>query len=58
MNISKSNLPTFLCQEYIETFEKKIGYTLPEILKQLCLHIGNGCFFPSYGLFPLVVYHY
>lgn len=54
MDIGVHELPPILSEENIQQFENKIGYVLPDILKQLFLQIGNGGFGPGYGLFPLI----
>ena len=37
----------------METLEKRLGFTLPSILRNIYLEVGNGGFGPGYGLLPL-----
>lgn len=50
---SKNTIPSKVSLEQLENVEQKLGFQLPEILKQCYTEIGNGHFGPGYGLLPL-----
>ena len=43
--------PATLAQ--ISTAEEKLGFGLPDLLRQVYQHVGNGSFGPGYGLFGI-----
>src|SRR3712207_2542113 len=44
------DIPAPATLEEIEAAEQKLGFKLPELLRELYLEVGNGGFGPSYGL--------
>jgi hypothetical protein len=40
----------FATMEQIETTEAQIGFRLPELIREIYLHVGNGGFGPGYGI--------
>lgn len=48
------NIPPPLTPEQVEAAEKQPGFALPKLLRQLYIHIGNGWFGSSFGIYPLL----
>lgn len=48
-----SRLPTPIDEDTLTRAETTLGFTLPPLLAQLYVRIGDGGFGPEYGLFPL-----